>query len=171
MGKFFRLMGFLLLCWPASSETVEVMASDTNQLRALLENQNVEAMLTDSTYLRGRVRDVRQSSIVLQVRGSRGPGQPGKGRSEVATDRFSTFQITRVKGSKRFSLLAAFAGAGFVAGFFGGLESDFETATGKTAVIALPIAGGVGGYLLGRKLDRQPLTVVIKKANQPARPN
>ncbi len=161
---FVTVLGASLILEASSLETekVEILASDTVQLKQLLEHQSVSAMFPDGTYLKGKIKEVRTGSILMKVQKSEGTSTLSRGDHLILTSRFSTFQITRYHGNKRLILTSSLSGAGFVAGFFTGLESDFETNKGKAALVLLPAAGGIGGYFLGKILDRKELTIFIK---------
>jgi hypothetical protein len=161
---FVTLLGAFLIREASSlgSDKIEILASDTVQLKQLLEHQSVSAMFPVGSYLKGRIREVRTGSILIEVQKSEGTSALSRGDHLIPTSRFSTFQITRYHGNKRLILSSSLIGAGFVAGFLAGLESDFETNKGKAALVLLPAAGGIGGYFFGKSLDRKELTILIK---------
>jgi len=146
----------------ASKNSLEVSAADTPRLKTLLEGQKVSAMFSDGTQLKGRVREVRSDSLLMLVQSSEGASALSKGEQTIPIKRFSALQLTQYQGKKRAILASTLLAGGFAAGFFAGLESDFETTQGKAAVVLLPAAGGVGGYFLGKSLDKHELTILIK---------
>jgi hypothetical protein len=146
----------------ASKNSLEVSAADTPRLKALLEGKKISAMFSDGTLVKGRIREVRSDSLLILVQSSEGASALSKGDQSIPIRRFPAIQLTQCQGNKRAILTSALSAGGFVAGFFAGLESDFETTQGKAAVVLLPAAGGVGGYFLGKSLDTREITILIK---------
>ena len=150
---------------PADDQEVEVAASDTAQLKQLLEDQKVEAILRDGTSLKGRVVEVRDGTLAVQVERSEGPSAPAKGLRQVPTARLSTVTITKIKGKKRAILgtTLAVAGAGLgllmVATEFAGESWNGTYGAVTTATTA---GGAAAGYFLGRQLDKKRVTIVIR---------
>lgn len=162
----------ILLCFvalnyarAAGSERTEVKASDTARSKELLENQKIEAMLADGTYLRGKVKEVKEDAMIVQVKNYEGPSALTKGEHRMPVSKFSTIKLTQYKGKKRalLGMGLGFGGLGLgiliAATEFAG-ESWNETYSGITT--ATTIGGIAGGYLLGRHLDRKEATIVIK---------
>jgi hypothetical protein len=146
----------------ASKTSLEVSAADTPRLKTILEGKKVSAMFSDGTWLTGRVREVRSDSLLMLVQSSEDASALSNGEQSIPIKRFSALQITQYRGKMRAILTSSLLAGGFAAGFFAGLESDFETTQGKAAAVLLPTAGGLGGYFLGKSLDKQELTILIK---------
>jgi hypothetical protein len=150
---------------PAKSQVVEVKASETDKLKELLENQKVDASFIDGTSLKGKVKEVRDGVIAVQVERSEGPNALTKGKHSVPTDKLATIKIAKRKGSKRavLSTVLGFAGLGLayliIATEFAG-ESFNSTYGGVVA--ATIIAGAAAGYAWGRALDKKEVTILIK---------
>ena len=150
-------------------ERVEVRASETEQLRALLANQKVNAVLNDGTRIKGKVKEVRTGVIVLSVESSEGAAALPRGEQTGTIDRFSTLEITSYKGKKRGILAAALGAAGLALGLaIGGMEIDSLGGEGEIngAGVAVIVAAGAGGAAIGylwEKLDKKRITIVIVK--------
>ncbi len=154
----------------SQDQRLEVRASETEQLRVLLANQKVNALLTDRTRVIGRVKEVRSGTIVINVGSSEGVSALPRGDQSVATDRFNTLEIGSYKGNKRGILAVALGAAGLALGvLIGAAEIDSLGGEGSingagVAVIVAATAGGAAaGYALGRNLDKKRLTIVIVK--------
>ncbi|MEQ1606538.1 MAG: hypothetical protein ABL999_16885 [Pyrinomonadaceae bacterium] len=167
---------FLFQCSAAESlavadkpdDRLEVKASETEQLRVLLANQKVNAALTDGTRVTGKVKEVRSGTIVIDVTASSGASALTRGSHDLATERFSTFEMTSYKGKKRGIFTAALGAAGLVLGLaIGSAEIDSLGGEGSinsagAAVIAATTAGGAAaGYVIGRNLDKKRLIIAI----------
>jgi len=86
---------------PTSRQTVEVNASDTAKLKDLLKNQKVDASFVDGTLFKGKVKEVRDGVIEVQVERSEGPNALTKGKHSIPTDKLAIIKIAKYKGSKR----------------------------------------------------------------------
>jgi hypothetical protein len=151
-----------------ADERLEVKASETQQLRTLLTNQKVEAVLADGTRIRGRVRDVETGMLVINVDSSSGVSAYPRGEQRIAIDRFNTLEINSYIGRKRGILATTFGAVGLLVGLaIGSAEIDSLGGEGEIngagkAVIAATTAGGIAaGYALGRSLDKKTITIVI----------
>lgn len=152
---------------PADNETVEVQASDTAQLQRLLEDQKATVVLTDATRLKGKVQEVRAGEIVMEVERSEGAGALTKGTHTIPTAKVSTVKVTSYKGKAKVVVPVITGGVGglfglgflFAAGFS---QRDSNAVYGySAAAVLVPIGSVVGGYYLGKNLDKRELTVVI----------
>lgn len=155
---------------PAQDERLEVKASETEQLKVLLERQKVNAVLTDGTRIKGKVKEVRSGVLVINVEQPEGAAGLAKGEQSLATDRFNTFEMKSYKGKKRGILAATLGFAGLALGVginateaesLGGEGS--RTAAGIAVMVATTVGGAAVGYALGRNLDKKSLTIVITK--------
>ncbi len=154
----------------ADNQRLEVKASETEQLRVLLKNQKVNAILTDGTRVKGKVKEVQTGTLVVNVESSDGPSALRRGNQSVATESFSTLEIGSYKGKKRGILATALGAAGMTLGLLI-VASEIDSLGGEgsingagAAVIAAATVGGAAaGYALGRNLDKKRLTIVIVK--------
>jgi hypothetical protein len=154
----------------AKDERLEVKASETEQLRVLLTNQKVNAVLGDGTRVRGRVREVTPGTVLMNVEGSEGAFAVPRGNQSIATERFNTIEMTSRKGKKRAIFAALFGAAGFLVGA-AAIAAEIDSLGGEggpngagTAVLVGATAGGAAaGYALGHHLDKKRLTIVIVK--------
>lgn len=151
-------------------ERLRVPASETEQLRVLLANQKVEAVLTDGTRVKGRVREVRGGSILINVDSSEGASALPRGEQTVATERFNTLEMRSYKGKKK-GIFAAIGGAvGLLLGA-AVLASEIDSLGGEGSIngagaavwVATTAGGTAAGYALGRQLDKKRVTIVIVK--------
>jgi hypothetical protein len=147
------------------TQVVEVKASDTAELNALLEKQRVDIRFNDGTSLSGQVRTVENAMMLMKVERSAGPSALTKGDHSIALSGLATIKITKYRGARRVVLATALGFAGLGLGLlitsseFAG-ESFNSTYGGITA--ATTVAGVAAGYAWGRSLDKQEVTVIIR---------
>lgn len=150
---------------PGQAQIVEVKASDTAQLKTLLEKQQVDISFTDGTLLRGQVRGVENGLVLVKVDRSAGPSTLTKGDHSIPLGGLATIKITRYRGKRRAALATILGIAGLGLGLlitsteFAG-ESFNSTYGGITA--AATVAGAAAGYAWGRSLDKKEVTVVLR---------
>ena len=149
----------------AENQVLSVRASETELLRDLLSGKRINAFLADGSYLEGRVQEVQDGLLTVDIKKSTGTNPVPRGLQDLPTDRISTVQFTRYKGYKRVLL-----GVGFFLGGVG-LGGGVATATrgdrsGGAYLTVVIIAIGIGtlGYLWGKKKDRKNVTLVIQQA-------
>lgn len=154
----------------AKDERLEVRATATDQLRGLLAGRKVDAVLMDGTRVSGKVKEVRDGSVVMDVDKSDGTAALTLGEQNIATDRFNTLTVTRIKGKKRGIFAAVFGAVGLLAGAaLVGMEIDALggegsiNGTGAAVWTATTVGGAAAGYALGRNMDKKKITVVILK--------
>jgi hypothetical protein len=146
-------------------ERVELQAGDTAQLKKLIEGKRIEAIFTNGSRARGRVKQVSDGSVTLDVERSEGQPALAKGQHTLQTTNFSTITITKRKGKMRAILGTAlgFAGLGFAALV---VATEFEGESWNETYAAITVAsialGAVAGYFWGRSKDKKQITIVIK---------
>ena len=97
----------------AENQVLSVGASETERLRELLSGERIDAFFADGSYLEGRVKEIQDSLLTVDIKKSTGPSPVPRGLQDIPMDRISTVQFTRYKGVKRALLGTAF--------FLGGL--------------------------------------------------
>lgn len=170
----FLLLAFALQTWagaiPTQNERLEVRASETERIKLLLNGQKIDAVLADGSRIKGRVKQVRDGTLVINVERSDGPVALSRGDQSVATDRFNTLEVSSYKGRKRGIFAAIFGAAGLALGLgisameidsLGG--EDSINGTGAAVIAATTAGGSAAGYALGRGMDKKLVTIVIVK--------
>ena len=147
----------------ARNQVLSVRPSETERLRDLLSGKRIDASFADGNRLRGRVKEVQDGLLTVDIKKSTGTNPVPRGLQDIPTDRISTVQFTRYKGYKRVLLGVGFflGGYGLAVGIIEGREgySGGTTATaigGWSAMTAL-------GYLWGKKKDKKNVTLVIQQ--------
>ena len=148
----------------ARNQVLSVRASETELLRDLLSGKRIDASFADGNRLRGRVKEVQDGLLTVDIKKSTGTNPVPRGLQDLPTDRISTVQFTRYQGNKRLLLGTAFSLGGL------GLGGGVATATrgdrsGGAYLTVVIIAIGVGalGYLWGKKKDKKNVTLVIQQ--------
>ena len=147
----------------AENQVLSVRASETELLRDLLSGKRINAFLADGSYLEGRVQEVQDGLLTVDIKKSTGTNPVPRGLQDLPTDRISTVQFTRYKGYKRVLL-----GVGFFLGGYGLAVGIIEGREGSSGVRTATAIGGWSamtalGYLWGKKKDKKNVTLVIQQ--------
>ena len=146
------------------NQVLSVRASETELLRDLLSGKRINAFLADGSYLEGRVQEIQDGLLTVDIKKSTGPNPVPRGLQDIPTDRTSTVKFTRYQGNKRVLLgtLGTLGGVGLGGGVATATRGDRSGGAYLTVVI---IAIGVGalGYLWGKKKDKKNVTLVIQQ--------
>ena len=148
----------------ARNQVLSVRPSETERLRDLLSGKRINAFLADGSYLEGRVQEIQDGLLTVDIKKSTGPNPVPRGLQDIPTDRTSTVKFTRYQGNKRVLLgtLGTLGGVGLGGGVATATRGDRSGGAYLTVVI---IAIGVGalGYLRGKKKDKKNVTLVIQQ--------
>ncbi len=148
----------LLTACSARKQVLSVSVSDTERLRDLLNRKRIDASFADGAQVGGRVREVQDGLLTVDVKESSGPSPRGTGLTSIPTDRISTVRFTQHTRWRR----ALFGTLFFLGGWGLGLAIAQETNEVKPAY---GVIGGMTafGYFLGRQKDKQNVTVEIQQ--------
>ena len=154
-------------------EVVEVKASDLDRLERLLSKGTVEGRLKDGTVLGGKVKDLRDEWLVLNIRKTVPPDLFPKGEKSLLIRDFSRIRVTRYEGNARIKasiiLGAAGLGLGLLASATEFAGESFNRTYGSM-VFGFTAAGIAGGYFWGRAFDKKSILVELKTSSGDARP-
>ena len=147
----------------ARNQVLSVRPSETERLRDLLSGKRIDASFADGNRLRGRVKEVQDGLLTVDIKKSTGTNPVPRGLQDIPTDRISTVQFTRYKGYKRVLL-----GVGFFLGGYGLAVGIIEGREGSSGVRTATAIGGWSamtalGYLWGKKKDKKNVTLVIQQ--------
>lgn len=144
---------------------VEVEVSEADKLKTLLERGKIEGHLKDGTVLNGKVKDLKDEWLVLNIRKTVPPDSFPRGEKSFLIRDFSRIQVTRYEGNARSKAAIILGAAGLGLGL---LASATEFAgesynnTYGSMIIGFTTAGIVGGYFWGRAFDRKSTLVRLK---------
>ena len=149
----------LSACGTARNQVLSVRTSETGRLRDLLIRKQINASFVDSTHLEGRIKEVQDGLLVVDVEESTSPNQVPFGLQSIPTNRISTVQFTRYQGGERTRLATWFA-LGAIP-LVAGLGVGGSTSASAGALVGM----GILGYLWGKKRDKENVTVAIQQPN------
>ena len=155
----------LSACGTARNQVLSVRTSETERVHDLLSRKRVDAFFADGTHVGGRVQEVQDGLLVVDVKESVGPTPSRTGLQSIPTDRISTVQFTQHKGYKRglFGTLSALGGLVLGLFFATELNESSWTKTSSAAAVGTTAGAGVLGYFFGRQKDKQNVTVEIQQ--------
>ena len=142
---------------------LSVGSSETERLRDLLSGKRIDASFTDGTRLEGRVKEIQEGLLRVDIDKSSGPNPAPRGLQDIPTDRISTVQFTRHHGYKRLLLGTLFFLGGLGLGL--GIVTEWGNQGDKVSAAAIGVWSGMTalGYLWGRKKDKQNVTLEIQR--------
>ena len=152
----------LLTACSARKQVLSVSVSDTERLRDLLIRKRIDASFADGTHLGGRVREVQDGLLMVDVKESVGPRPSGTGLQSIPTDRISTVRFTRHTWYRRALFGPLFALGGLALGTLVVSFGEGWSNSDRAVAIVTPAGAGVLGYFLGRQKDKQNVTVEIQ---------
>ncbi len=121
-------------------------------------------VLPDGAVVQGRIVTVEQDKLVLDVTSSSDKRAYPKGRTSIPRSSVSTIRVTQMKeATGRIAGTVAGIVGGAAVGAFLALENENPSAAARAGVLALWVGTGVGGYYVGRRFDREAITVRIVK--------
>ncbi len=146
----------------ARNQVLSVRASETERLRDLLSGKRIDASFADGNRLRGRVKEVQDGLLTVDIKKSTGTNPVPRGLQDLPTDRISTVQFTRYQGNKRFLYAALF----FLGGVFLAVPLNIDsppTPASMAGAIGIWSGSTALGYLRGRKKDKKNVTLTIQQ--------
>jgi len=154
-------------------KVVEVKVSDVERLEGLLRKGTIEGRLKDGTVLTGKVRDLRDEWLVLNIRKTVPPDLISGGEQSLLIEDFSRIQVTRYEGNARTKasiiLGAAGLGLGLLASATEFAGESFNRTYGSM-IFGFTAAGIAGGYFWGREFDKKSILVELKTSSGDGKP-
>ena len=151
----------LLTACSARKQVLPVSVSDTERLRDLLTHKRIDASFADGTQVGGRVREVQDGLLMVDVKESSGPSPRGTGLQSIPTDRISTVRFTQHTWYWRALFGPLFALGGLALGTLYVSFGEGRTKDDRAVEIGATAGAGVLGYFLGRQKDKQNVTVDV----------
>ncbi|MCL4850733.1 MAG: hypothetical protein KJZ78_05050 [Bryobacteraceae bacterium] len=135
------------------------------ELAPLVEGRDVETVLTNGVYVRGRVQKVLFRELEVRVKGTSDAAVIPKGETRIPRELLVSLTVKSRKGPARVLLPPAMVfGVSLILSRFTSIEDHVSSA------VWYPIAIGTGiaGYLLGRRVDTQHLRIIVAPDAPPA---
>ena len=147
----------------AENQVLSVGASEAERLRELLSGERINAFLADGSYLEGRVKEIQDSLLTVDIKKSTGPSPVPRGLQDIPTDRISTVQFTRYKGPKVRLLIGTILTIGGLALGAVLTSEKFNRAGNVALVVGSGVGMGILGYRWGKEMDERDVTLVIQQ--------
>jgi hypothetical protein len=160
------LVGFCVLGLSAATAGTSKVEVRWNELSPLILGHTVSLVLPGGAAIAGEVEAVRDDSLALDVRKSSDSKVQPKGTASIPRASVTTLQMDDTKGTGGRILGVV---VGVLVGMVAGGEIDahasrFNEAAAVGTFTGVSIAGAVGGYYVGRSVDRHTTIIrVIKK--------
>ncbi|MDE2963681.1 MAG: hypothetical protein OXU26_07195 [Acidobacteriota bacterium] len=154
-------------------KVVEVGVSDSDRLKGLLSKGTIEGRLMDGTVLSGKVKDLRDEWLVLNIRKTVPLGSFPKGEKSLLIRDFSRIQVTRYEGNARTKASIILGAAGFGLGLLASATEFAGESFNRTygsMILGFTAAGTVGGYFWGRAFDKKSTLVKLRTSSDDTGP-
>lgn len=165
------LILILALALPAAAARNDSYSIDARSLGSVVLGHSIELMMSDGTYVEGKVIQATQEDIILKVKRVEPKGHFQGREVTIATTAISVVHMSRSGPAAvpiALGVLGGFAG-GSAAAFAS--ESMSSAAAAVTTTLAAVIGGATGGALLGREAAKRTLTInVTNVPGSPVRP-
>ncbi len=153
------LVAILVLCLPqrlAGGEK-EVVAR-WEELAPLVERRDVEAVLANGVYVRGRALKVLPEALEVEVKKTSDAAVVPKGKTRIPRELLTVLRVRWKKRLARAVLTPAmYVGGGFVLALFHIGGEELSGIKGSAAAVAL----AAGGYLIGDRIDTKWMRITI----------
>ena len=152
---------------------LEVDVSEAHKLKTLLERGTIEGHLKDGTVLRGKVRDLKDEWLVLNLRTTVPPKVFPRGEQSILIRDFSRIQVTRHEGNARVTAPVILGAAGLGLGLLASATEFAGESFNKTygsMIFSFTAGGAVAGYFWGRALDKKSTLIKLKTSSGDASP-
>lgn len=148
-----------VLCLPEALESREKEAVATwEQLGPLVESREIETVLTSGVYVRGRVLKVLPEALDVEVKKSSDRAAIPKGQTRIGRELLSVLTVRWKRRVARAILTPTFGA--FCVLCWPALLLDEDG--GSTPVgLAFVAASATVGYLLGDRIDRRRMRVIL----------
>lgn len=142
----------------AASDREQEVRANWADLPALVEGRDIDTVLRNGVHIRGRVAKVHDQALEVRVKHTSDPGSIPTGRAQVPREQLAVLSVRWKSGPARYLLAPALAvGVPLLLGVAHIGADEVGLAGGYTIVAA----SGLGGYLIGAKIDTKRVRVVI----------
>ena len=161
----------LAFALPAAAARNNNYSIDADSLGSVVLGHSIELMMSDGTYVKGKVIRATREDITLKVKRVEPKGHFQGREVTIGTSAISVVHMPRSGPAAvpiALGVLGGFAG-GSAAAFAS--ESMSSAAAAVTATLVGVVGGATGGALLGREAAKGTVTINVTQASGvPARP-
>lgn len=152
---------FLAVSLPAVARTANIEVR-WSELSPLILGQTVTLVLPGGTAISGQTVAVRDDVLVLDVRRTSDSKVQPKGPASIPRASVTTLQKSETKavGGRVLGVVVGVL-VGMVAGGEIVAHGDMREGPGVTTFTAVAVSGAVGGYYLGKSVDRRSTTIRV----------
>jgi len=161
----------LVLASPATAARNNSYSIDAGSLGSVVLGHSIELMMSDGTYVQGKVIRATREDITLKVKRVEPKGHFQGGEVTIGTSAISVVYMSKSGPAAvpiALGVLGGFAG-GSAAAFAS--ESMSSAAAAVTATLVGVVGGATGGALLGREAAKGRVTINVAPSSEaPGRP-
>ena len=132
------------------------------ELSAIIVGHRVQLVLPDATAIKGEAIAVREEALVMDVKGTSNAKAYPKGSASIPRASVTLIQVERRRGSwgRRLGTVVGVL-SGVVVGTYVAAVTADSAGAGIATFLGIASAGTVGGYYVGKELDRQVTRIKI----------
>jgi uncharacterized protein YcfJ len=143
----------------AESRPLELEWGD---LSPMIKGQQVQLVLPEGTAIQGEAMAVREEALVMDVKSTSNAKAYPKGSATIPRASVTLIQVERRRGSwgRKLGTVVGVL-SGLVLGGYVAAETADSAGPGIATFLGIASAGTVGGYYVGKELDRRVTLIKI----------
>ena len=161
----FRAIGLVLLLCAchvlvlAESRPLELK---WGELSPIIGGQRVQLVLPEGTAIKGEAIAVREEALVMDVKGTSNAKAYPKGSATIPRGSVTLIQVERRRGSwgRKLGTVVGVLSGVVLGGYVAAVTAD-SAGAGIATFLGIASAGTVGGYYVGKRLDKQVTLIKI----------
>jgi hypothetical protein len=165
MTSPFRAIAFVLLMCAGQALVLaesRPMELKWGELSPIIGGQRVQLVLPEGTAIKGEAIAVREEALVMDVRGTSNAKAYPKGSATIPRAAVTLIQVERRRGSwgrKLGTVMGVLSGL-VLGGYVAAVTAD-SAGAGIATFLGIASAGTVGGYYVGRQLDKNVTLIKV----------
>ena len=161
----FRATGLVLLlcaCHPLVLAESRPLELKWGELSPIIVGQRVHLVLPEGTAIKGEAITVREDALVVDVKGTSDAKVYPKGSATIPRALVTLLRLERRRGSwgRRLGTVVGVLSGIVLGGYVAAVTAD-SAGAGLATFLGIASAGTVGGYYVGRQLDRRVTLIKI----------
>ena len=132
------------------------------ELSPIIGGQRVQLVLPEGTAIKGEAIAVREEALVMDVQGTSNAKAYPKGSATIPRASVTLIQVERRRGSwgRKLGTVVGVLSGVVLGGYAAAVTADSASA-GIATFLGIASAGTVGGYYVGKRLDKQVTLIKI----------